>query len=65
MFPNGNNFSGIWSSDNYLFGTALFDLHRRYDGLPEEIRSYLIEHENEIRTEEDVDRLVREYDLKK
>ena len=65
LFPNGNNFNGLWGSDNFLFGSALFDTHRRFDGLPEEVRNYLSEHEYEIRSEQDVDRLVHEYNMKK
>lgn len=65
MYPNGTNFNGIWGADNFLFGTALFDSRRRTDGLPDEVRAYLAEHEQDIYSEEDVDRLVREYDMKK
>ena len=65
MFPNGSNPIGLWSADNYAFGAALFSGRRDFGSLPEEVKSYLSEHENEIRTEEDVDRLVREYSMKK
>ena len=65
MYPNGTNFNGIWGADNFLFGTALFDSRRKTDGLPDEVRAYLTEHEQDIYSEEDVDRLVREYDMKK
>lgn len=65
MYPNGSNFYGIWGSDNYPFGAALFDSRRKLDGLPDEVRAYLAQHEAEIDSEADVDRLVREYDMKK
>ena len=65
MFPNGSNPTGMWSADNYPFGAALFMSRRDFGDFPEEVKAYLSEHENEIRTEEDVDRLVREYSMKK
>lgn len=65
MFPNGNYTFGAWGSDNFLFGSVLFDWRRDFDGLPDEVKNYLTEHEHEIRSEEDVDRLVRTYNMKK
>ncbi len=65
VYPNGNNQYGIWGSDNFLFGSVLFDWRRSRDSLPQEVMSYLEEHENDIYSEDDVDRLVREYEMKK
>ena len=65
MYPNGNNQYGIWGSDNILLGSVLFDWRRSRDGLPKEVMNYLEEHEREIYSDDDVDRLVREYELKK
>ena len=65
LYPNGNNQYGIWGSDNFLFGSVLFDWRRSRDGLSPQVMNYLEEHERDIFSEEDVDRLVREYELKK
>ncbi|MBQ2667084.1 MAG: hypothetical protein IJF56_00490 [Clostridia bacterium] len=65
MFPNGSNNFGLWGSDNYPFGVALFNSRLDFRDLPDEVKAYLSEHESEIRSEDDVDRLLRTYNLKK
>ena len=46
-------------------GAALFDWHKHFDDLPEEVKEYLTQHEYEIHSENDVDRLVRTYNQKR
>ena len=46
-------------------GAAIFDWRPRFSDLPEEVKAYLTEHENEIRSAGDVERLVRTYEMKK
>lgn len=65
MYPNGDNQYGIWGSDNFLFGSVLFDWRQGREGLPTEVMNYLEDHERDIYSEQDVERLVREYELKK
>ena len=59
MFPNGFGMNGYWGPENYVLGAALFDY------LPEEVKEYLTQHEYEIHSENDVDRLVRTYNQKR
>lgn len=65
MFPNGFSGNGYWGPENLVLGTALFDWRGHYNNLPEEVQAYLTEHEGEIRSGEDVERLIEMYDLKK
>lgn len=65
MFPNGFGMNGYWGPENYVLGAALFDWHKDFDDLPEEVKEYLTQHEYEIHSENDVDRLVRTYNQKK
>ena len=54
-----------WGPDSLVLSTTLFNWRQAFNGLPEEIKAYLTEHEHEIHSEEDVDRLVRLANLKK
>ena len=65
MFPNGFGMNGYWGPENYVLGAALFDWHKDFDDLPEEVKEYLTQHEYEIHSENDVDRLVRTYNQKR
>lgn len=65
MFPNGFGTNGFWGPDSFVLGASLFDWRRDFGDLPEEMKTYLNEHESEIHSEEDVDRLVRAYNMKK
>ena len=65
MFPNGVGGNGYWGPENFVLGAALFDWRAGFSDLPDEVKEYLTEHENEIHSEEDVDRLVRSYNMKK
>ena len=65
MFPNSYNGGQFWGPENFALGAAVFDWRPRFSDLPEEVKAYLSEHENEIRTKADVERLVRTYDMKK
>lgn len=50
MFPNGFGMNGYWGPENYVLGAALFDWHKDFDDLPEEVKEYLTQHEYEIHT---------------
>ncbi len=65
MFPNGFGMNGYWGPETYVLGAALFDWHKDFDDLPEEVKEYLTQHEYEIHSENDVDRLVRTYNQKR
>ena len=65
MFPNSYNGNQFWEAENYAFGATIFDWRPRFSDLPEEVKAYLTEHENEIRSAGDVERLVRTYEMKK
>ena len=41
MFPNGFGMNGYWGPENYVLGAALFDWHKDFDDLPEEVKEYL------------------------
>ena len=41
MFPNGFGMNGYWGPENYVLGAALFDWHKDYDDLPEELEDML------------------------
>ena len=65
MFPNSYNGNQFWEAENSALGAAIFDWRPRFSDLPEEVKAYLTEHENEIRSAGDVERLVRTYEMKK
>ena len=65
MFPNSYNGNQFWEEENFALGAAIFDWRPRFSDLPEEVKAYLTEHENEIRSAGDVERLVRTYEMKK
>lgn len=65
MFPNGFYGNGYWGPESFALGAALFDWREGFSDLPDEVKAYLSEHEGEIHSEEDVDNLVRTYNLKK
>lgn len=65
MIPYSFGGNELWNTENLFLGAAFFDWHRDFSNLPEEVKSYLSEHENEIHSEADVDTLVRAYNLKK
>ena len=65
MFPNSYNGNQFWEAENFALGAAIFDWLPRFSDLPEEVKAYLTEHENEIRSTGDVERLVRTYEMKK
>ena len=65
MFPNSYNGNQFWEAENFALGAAIFDCRPRFSDLPEEVKAYLTEHENEIRSAGDVERLVRTYEMKK
>lgn len=39
MFPNGFGMNGYWGPENYVLGAALFDWHKDFDDLPEEVKN--------------------------
>ena len=65
MFPNSYNGNQFWEAENVALGATIFDWRPRFSDLPEEVKAYLTEHENEIRSAGDVERLVRTYEMKK
>ena len=65
MFPNSYNGNQFWEAENFALGDVIFDWRPRFSDLPEEVKAYLTEHENEIRSAGDVERLVRTYEMKK
>ena len=65
MFPNSYNGGQFWGPENFALGAAVIDWRTRITDLTEEVQDSLSENENEIRTEADVERLVRTYDMKK
>lgn len=65
MFPNSYNGNQFWEAENFALGATIFDWQPRFSDLPEEVKAYLTEHENEIRSAGDVERLVRTYEMKK
>lgn len=65
MFPNSYNGNQFWEAENFALGATFFDWRPRFSDLPEEVKAYLTEHENEIRSAGDVERLVRTYEMKK
>lgn len=65
MFPNSYNGNQFWETENFALGATIFDWRPRFSDLPEEVKAYLTEHENEIRSAGDVERLVRTYEMKK
>ncbi len=67
MMPNGTFGSGgpfAWP-DSLVLGTAMYNWRTAFNGLPEEVKAYLSEHEQEIHSAEDVKRLIEICDLKK
>ena len=65
MFPNSYNGNQFWEAENFALGATIFDWRPRFSDLPEEVKAYLTEHENEIRSAGEVERLVRTYEMKK
>lgn len=65
MFPNSYNGNQFWEAESFALGAAILDWRPRFSDLPEEVKAYLTEHENEIRSAGDVERLVRTYEMKK
>lgn len=65
MFPNSYNGNQFWEAENFALGATIFDWRPCFSDLPEEVKAYLTEHENEIRSAGDVERLVRTYEMKK
>ena len=50
MFPNSYNGNQFWEAENFALGATIFDWRPRFSDLPEEVKAYLTEHENEIRS---------------
>ncbi len=65
MFPNGYGEGPLWGADNFVLGAAVFNWRHHFSDLPEEAKAYLSEHENEIHTGADVERLIHMYEMKK
>lgn len=65
MYPNGPLTNDFWGVDSLVASAAFFDWRKDYSNLPDEVKEYLTEHENEIHSEEDVDHLVHTYNMKK
>ena len=57
--------NGYWGPENYVLGAALFDWHKDFDDLPEEVKEYLTQEEFEIHSENVLDRLGRTYNQKR